>query len=148
MRSWKSPRLLPALAEPQFPVAIADLLLLGVGTLPGGHQALIDDGWSIAIDKTKPKSLIISKGDPPQEPAYAGVATGFSETTGQVEAIGLTVSARCCWLIPGKRPTVTHEDFSRQEDIKPSSDRSFGLVIATFFLVIAFWPLIRVEPVR
>jgi hypothetical protein len=23
---------------------------------------------------------------------------------------------------------VTHEDFSRQEDIKPSSDRSFGLV--------------------
>ena len=43
---------------------------------------------------------------------------------------------------------MTHEDFSRQEDIKPSSDRSFGLVIATFFLVIAFWPLIRAEPVR
>jgi saxitoxin biosynthesis operon SxtJ-like protein len=36
---------------------------------------------------------------------------------------------------------VTHEDFSRHEDFKPSSDRSFGLVIATVFLVIAFWPL-------
>jgi hypothetical protein len=43
---------------------------------------------------------------------------------------------------------VTHEDFSRQEDIKPSSDRSFGLVIATVFLLITFWPLIRGEPVR
>jgi saxitoxin biosynthesis operon SxtJ-like protein len=43
---------------------------------------------------------------------------------------------------------VTHEDFSRKEDIKPSSDRSFGLVIATVFLLITFWPLIRGEPVR
>jgi hypothetical protein len=43
---------------------------------------------------------------------------------------------------------VTHEDFSRQEDIKPSSDRSFGLVIATFFLIITFWPLFRGESVR
>ena len=43
---------------------------------------------------------------------------------------------------------MTHEDFSRKEDIKPSSDRSFGLVIATVFLLITFWPLIRAEPVR
>ena len=43
---------------------------------------------------------------------------------------------------------MTHEDFSRQEDIKPSSDRSFGLVIAAFFLIVAFWPLIHAEPVR
>jgi Saxitoxin biosynthesis operon protein SxtJ len=43
---------------------------------------------------------------------------------------------------------VTHEDFSRQEDIKASSDRSFGLVIATFFLIVAFWPLIHAEPIR
>jgi Saxitoxin biosynthesis operon protein SxtJ len=43
---------------------------------------------------------------------------------------------------------VAHEDFSRQEDIKPSSDRSFGLVIATVLLLITFWPLIRAEPVR
>jgi hypothetical protein len=38
--------------------------------------------------------------------------------------------------------------FSRQEDLKPSSDRRFGLVIATVFLVIAFWPLIHAEPLR
>ena len=43
---------------------------------------------------------------------------------------------------------MTHEDFSRQEDIKPSSDRSFGLTIATFFLIVALWPLIHSEPVR
>jgi Saxitoxin biosynthesis operon protein SxtJ len=43
---------------------------------------------------------------------------------------------------------VTHEDFSRQEEIKPSSDRSFGLVVATFFLIVSFWPLIRAEPIR
>ena len=43
---------------------------------------------------------------------------------------------------------MTHEDFSRKEDIKPSSDRSFGLVIAIVFLLITFWPLIRAEPVR
>jgi len=36
-----------------------------------------------------------------------------------------------------------HEDFSRQEDIKPSSDRSFGLMIATVFLAVTFWPLIH-----
>jgi saxitoxin biosynthesis operon SxtJ-like protein len=39
-----------------------------------------------------------------------------------------------------------HEDFSRKEDIKPSSDRSFGLVIAAVFLLITFWPLVHAEP--
>src|SRR5262249_48228698 len=43
---------------------------------------------------------------------------------------------------------MKHEDSNRQEHIKPSSDRSFGLVIATFFLIITFWPLIHAEPVR
>jgi len=43
---------------------------------------------------------------------------------------------------------VTHEDFSRQEGVKPSSDRSFGLIVATFFLIITFWPLIHAEPIR
>jgi Saxitoxin biosynthesis operon protein SxtJ len=43
---------------------------------------------------------------------------------------------------------VTHEDFSRHEDIKPSSDRNFGLVMATVFLVVTFWPLTHAEPVR
>jgi hypothetical protein len=41
---------------------------------------------------------------------------------------------------------VTHEDFSRQEGVKPSSDRSFGLIVATFFLIITLWPLIHAEP--
>jgi Saxitoxin biosynthesis operon protein SxtJ len=43
---------------------------------------------------------------------------------------------------------VTHEDFSRPEEIRSSSDRSFGLVIATFFLIVSVWPLVRAEPVR
>jgi predicted membrane metal-binding protein len=44
---------------------------------------------------------------------------------------------------------VTHEDFSsRHDEIKPSSNRSFGLVIAAFFAIVAFWPLLRAEPVR
>jgi Saxitoxin biosynthesis operon protein SxtJ len=43
---------------------------------------------------------------------------------------------------------VTHEDFSRKEDIKAGSERGFGLAMAAFFLIIACWPLIRAEPVR
>jgi hypothetical protein len=43
---------------------------------------------------------------------------------------------------------MTHEDFSRQEEITPSSDRSFGLVIAIFFLILGIWPLVHAEPVR
>jgi predicted membrane metal-binding protein len=44
---------------------------------------------------------------------------------------------------------VTHEDFSsRHEEIKSSSNRGFGLVIATFFAIVALWPLLRAEPVR
>jgi hypothetical protein len=43
---------------------------------------------------------------------------------------------------------VAHEDFNRRENIKPSSNRSFGLVIATFFLIITLWPLIHAEPIR
>jgi hypothetical protein len=37
---------------------------------------------------------------------------------------------------------VTHEDFSRQEEIQGSSDRSFGLVMAAFFALVALWPLV------
>src|SRR4029450_5173361 len=48
-----------------------------------------------------------------------------------------------------RRPAaMTHEDFSRQEEIRPSSERSFGLVIAIFFLIVTFWPLTRAEPIR
>ncbi|HEY7666149.1 MAG TPA: SxtJ family membrane protein [Xanthobacteraceae bacterium] len=43
---------------------------------------------------------------------------------------------------------MTHEDFSRPEEIKPSSDRSFGLLVAAFFLVVGCWPLVRGQPIR
>src|SRR5438093_9339984 len=44
---------------------------------------------------------------------------------------------------------MTHEDFSsRHQQTKPSSNRSFGLIIASFFLIVTFWPLVRAEPVR
>jgi Saxitoxin biosynthesis operon protein SxtJ len=43
---------------------------------------------------------------------------------------------------------VTHEDFTRKEEIKASSDRSFGLVMAAFFLVMACWPLVRAQQIR
>ena len=35
----------------------------------------------------------------------------------------------------------SHEDFSRDEGLKPSSDRVFGLVLTTHFLWIALLPL-------
>jgi hypothetical protein len=34
----------------------------------------------------------------------------------------------------------THESFDRGE-VKASSDRSFGLVFAAVFAIVAFWPL-------
>ena len=36
-----------------------------------------------------------------------------------------------------------HEDFSREEEVKGSSDRSFGLVLAGFFALVALGPLVR-----
>jgi hypothetical protein len=43
---------------------------------------------------------------------------------------------------------LTHEDFNRKDEISGSSDRSFGWVFATFFAVIALWPLFRAEGTR
>ena len=37
---------------------------------------------------------------------------------------------------------ATHEDFSRTHDIKSSSNRGFGCVFATVFLIIGLWPII------
>ena len=34
-----------------------------------------------------------------------------------------------------------HEDLSRQAEVRASSDRAFGLVVAAFFLLIGVWPL-------
>lgn len=36
---------------------------------------------------------------------------------------------------------MAHEDLSREEQVEGSSDRSFGLVFAVVFLLIAAWPL-------
>jgi hypothetical protein len=34
-----------------------------------------------------------------------------------------------------------HEDYSREEEVKGSSDRGFGQVFAAVFAIVAFWPL-------
>jgi hypothetical protein len=36
-----------------------------------------------------------------------------------------------------------HEDFSRKEEIHPSSERSFGIVMAAFFALISVSPLLH-----
>jgi hypothetical protein len=35
-----------------------------------------------------------------------------------------------------------HENFERIEDVKPSSERSFGLVMVAFFRIVAIFPLV------
>lgn len=40
---------------------------------------------------------------------------------------------------------MAHEDLSRDQQVEGSSDRSFGLVFAGVFLVVACWPLIDRE---
>ena len=44
--------------------------------------------------------------------------------------------------------TGTHEDFSRSHDVRGSSDRTFGLVLGAFFLLICLTPLRTGRPVR
>ena len=36
----------------------------------------------------------------------------------------------------------THEDLSREQQFKASSNRAFGWVFVTMFLIIALWPLV------
>lgn len=43
---------------------------------------------------------------------------------------------------------MAHEDLSREEHIEGSSDRSFGVVFAIVFAIIAAWPLMHGGPVR
>ena len=38
---------------------------------------------------------------------------------------------------------MAHEDLSREQQVEGSSDRSFGLVFAVVFLLIAAWPLMH-----
>ena len=41
-----------------------------------------------------------------------------------------------------------HERFDREEEVKRSSDRSFGFVFAAFFLIVALFPLLNNGSVR
>jgi hypothetical protein len=41
-----------------------------------------------------------------------------------------------------------HENFERTDEVKSSSDRTFGLVFVVLFLVIALWPLLDGGPPR
>jgi hypothetical protein len=43
---------------------------------------------------------------------------------------------------------AAHEDFHRDESVVPSSNRTFGIVLAAFFALIAVLPLLRGRPVR
>jgi hypothetical protein len=43
---------------------------------------------------------------------------------------------------------MAHEDLSRHQQVEGSSDRSFGLVFAAVFLLIACWPLLYRETPR
>ena len=43
---------------------------------------------------------------------------------------------------------MAHEDLSREQQIEGSSDRSFGLVFAGVFLIVACWPLFYWESPR
>lgn len=43
---------------------------------------------------------------------------------------------------------MAHEDLSRGQVIEGSSNRSFGLVFATLFLIVACWPLLYGETLR
>ena len=38
---------------------------------------------------------------------------------------------------------MAHEELSRDHEIEGSSDRSFGLVFAVVFMIIALWPLLQ-----
>jgi len=43
---------------------------------------------------------------------------------------------------------MAHEDLSREQQVEGSTDRSFGLVFAGAFLLIAGWPLLHGETPR
>jgi hypothetical protein len=43
---------------------------------------------------------------------------------------------------------VVHEDFSREEEVKGSSDRAFGLTFAAALALLALWPIVRHRPMR
>ena len=42
----------------------------------------------------------------------------------------------------------THEDLARAQEVPGGSDRTFGLVFASFFLLLGVWPLVHRRPIR
>jgi hypothetical protein len=43
---------------------------------------------------------------------------------------------------------MAHEDLSREQLVKSSSDRAFGSVFSVVFLLVALWPLLHRNPIR
>jgi hypothetical protein len=43
---------------------------------------------------------------------------------------------------------MAHEDLTRKEEVKGSSDRNFGYVLGAVFVLIALWPLLQRQPPR
>jgi len=43
---------------------------------------------------------------------------------------------------------AAYEDFHRDENVNPSSNRTFGMVLAAFFALIGVLPLLRGHPLR
>lgn len=43
---------------------------------------------------------------------------------------------------------MSHEDLTREQHVEGSSDRSFGLVFAAVFAIVAGWPLFHGETLR
>jgi hypothetical protein len=43
---------------------------------------------------------------------------------------------------------AAHEDYHRDENVNPSSNRTFGMVLAVFFALIGVLPLLRGHPLR
>ncbi|MCR5883512.1 SxtJ family membrane protein [Rhizobacter sp. J219] len=43
---------------------------------------------------------------------------------------------------------MSHEDLTREDEVEGSSDRSFGIVFAVVFLIIAAWPLLHSGAIR
>lgn len=43
---------------------------------------------------------------------------------------------------------MSHEDLTREDEVEGSSDRSFGVVFAVVFLIIALFPLLHAGAVR
>lgn len=46
------------------------------------------------------------------------------------------------------KPATAQDAVSHSDEVTPGSERSFGLVFAAVFALIAFWPMLGGEPIR